>query len=99
MNILPTGITDEEVNILLNDLLDVHGYDFTNYSKASLKRRIAHLIAKDKFPSFAEFRYKLRNDEYYLLRFVEQVTVNVTEMFRDPSFYRTLRTSVLPQLA
>jgi len=99
MNTQPTGITDTEVNILLNDLLDVHGYDFTNYSMASLKRRITHLISKDKFPSFAEFRYRLRNDDNYLLRFVEQVTVNVTEMFRDPSFYKTLRVSVLPVLA
>ena len=95
----PTGIGDNEVTLLLNDLLDLYGYDFTNYSKASLKRRIANLVTKDKFPSFAEFRYRLRNDDNYLLRFVEQVTVNVTEMFRDPSFYKTLRTSVLPLLA
>ncbi len=94
-----TGIDEREINVLLNDLLEVYGYDFTNYSKASVKRRIDNLYSKDKFPSFAEFRYRLRNDENYLLRFVEQVTVNVTEMFRDPSFYKTLRTEVLPMLA
>lgn len=93
------SIGDWEIYTLLNDLLEVHGYDFTNYSKASIKRRIEHLFTKDKFPSFAEFRYRLRNDENYLLRFVEQVTVNVTEMFRDPLFYKTLRTQVLPMLA
>ena len=93
------SIDDREVNTLLNDLLEVHGYDFTNYSKASIKRRIEGLFTKDKFPSFAEFRYRLRNDENYLLRFVEQVTVNVTEMFRDPLFYKMLRMQVLPMLA
>jgi len=93
------SIGEAEIGILLNDLLEVYGYDFTNYSKASLRRRIENLYTKDKFPSFAEFRYKLRNDENYLLRFVEQVTVNVTEMFRDPSFYKTLRTDILPLLA
>ena len=93
------SIGDDEINILLNDLLDLYGYDFTNYSKASLRRRIENLFTKDKFPSFAEFRYRLRKDDTYLLRFVEQITVNVTEMFRDPPFYKTLRTNILPMLA
>lgn len=92
-------IKDEEVAILLNDLLEIYGYDFTDYSKASLKRRINRLFSLDKFPSFAEFRYRIRTDEDYLKRFVEEITVNVTEMFRDPSFYATLRKEVLPVLA
>jgi chemotaxis protein methyltransferase CheR len=90
---------DEEVDILLNDLLEVYGYDFTDYAKASLKRRMQRLYSLDKFPSFAEFRYRVRNDEVYLKRFIEEITVNVTEMFRDPSFYQVLRKEVLPKLA
>lgn len=92
-------VSDEEVEILLNDLFEVHGYDFTDYSRASIKRRINRLWAIDKFPSFAEFRYRLKFDEGYFKRFVEEITVNVTEMFRDPSFYKTLRTEILPVLA
>lgn len=92
-------IRDEEVEILLSDMLDIYGYDFNDYSKASLKRRIDRLFTLDKFPSFAEFRYRIKNDERYLKRFVEEITVNVTEMFRDPSFYETLRNEVLPVLA
>ena len=92
-------IKEEEVQILLTDLMDKYGYDFNDYSKASLKRRINRLFALDKFPSFAEFRYRVKNDEDYLKRFVEEITVNVTEMFRDPSFYAALRNEVLPVLA
>lgn len=91
-------IEDEDVELLLADLLDIYGYDFTSYSKASLKRRIVRLVSIDKFPSFAEFRYKVRTDENYLKRFVEEITVNVTEMFRDPSFYKSLRDDILPVL-
>ncbi len=91
-------ITDENVELLLADLLEVYGYDFTDYSRASLKRRINRLYSLDKFPSFAEFRYHLRSDATYLKRFVEQITVNVTEMFRDPGFYKALREEVLPNL-
>lgn len=90
---------DSDVDLLLNDLLDVYGYDFTDYSMASLKRRINRLFVLDKFPSFAEFRFRIKNDEDYLKRFVEEITVNVTEMFRDPSFYKALRTEVLPYLS
>jgi chemotaxis protein methyltransferase CheR len=92
-------IKEEEVDILLNDLLETYGYDFNDYSRASLKRRVNRLFMLDRFPSFAEFRYRIRSDESYLKRFVEEITVNVTEMFRDPSFYKALRTEVLPVLA
>jgi len=91
-------IEDEEIDLLLNDLFDIHGYDFTSYSKASLKRRIVRLYSLDKFPSFAELRYRVKTDGNYLKRFVEEITVNVTEMFRDPTFYQALRTDVLPIL-
>lgn len=92
-------ITDDQVEQLLTDALDLYGYDFTNYSKASVKRRINRLFTVDRFPSFAELRYRLRNDAAYLNHFVESISVNVTEMFRDPMFYLALRNVVLPQLA
>lgn len=92
-------LNEEELGLLLNDLMEVHGYDFTSYAKASLRRRVNRLMSLDKFPSFAEFRYKIKSDPSYLKRFVEEITVNVTEMFRDPSFYAILRTKILPQLA
>jgi chemotaxis protein methyltransferase CheR len=92
-------IRHEEVDVLLNDLFTRYGYDFTEYSKASLHRRVQRLFIQDRFPSFAEFRYRLRDDPQYFRRFVEEITVNVTEMLRDPSFYRALRTTLLPVLS
>lgn len=92
-------LKDEEVNILLNDLLEQYGYDFTDYSFASVKRRLQRVYINDRFPSFAEFRYKVKSDESYLTYLMEQITVNVTEMFRDPAFFQVLRNQVLPVLA
>jgi chemotaxis protein methyltransferase CheR len=91
-------ITDEQVEALISDVLEQYGYDFTGYSRASLKRRLVRLYSLDKHLSFAEFRYKIGSDSIYFRRFVEQITVNVTEMFRDPGFYRALREKVLPKL-
>lgn len=93
------GVTDEQLEMLVNDLLEVHGYDFSGYSRASLRRRVNRLLMLDSFPSFAEFRFKIRSDNDYLKRFVEEITVNVTEMFRDPSFYAALREKILPKIA
>jgi len=92
-------VTDEDVTELLGDLLELYGYDFTEYSRASIKRRINRLLILDRFPSIAEFRYRLISDQDYLRRIVEEITVNVTEMFRDPQFYKTIREDVLPVLA
>ncbi|RVU00366.1 protein-glutamate O-methyltransferase CheR [Mucilaginibacter limnophilus] len=92
-------VTDQQIEILLNDLLEKYGYDFTGYTRASLKRRINRLFSLDKFPSFAEFRFRLRTDERYFARFIEEITVNVTEMFRDAGFFKTLKEEVLPVLA
>ena len=90
--------SNEDVETLLSDALELYGYDFTGYSRASLKRRILRLYSLDKFVSFAEFRYRIRTDGSYFRRFIEQVTINVTEMFRDADFYKVLRTEVLPML-
>ena len=55
-------VRDEEVDLLLNDLVEIYGYDFSNYARASLRRRIARLMSLDRFPSFAELRYRVRSD-------------------------------------
>ncbi|MCK7559058.1 protein-glutamate O-methyltransferase CheR [Chitinophaga sedimenti] len=92
-------ISEEEVSILLNDVLELYGYDFTDYAHASINRRVNYLFKKDRFTSFAEFRHRIINDKTYVTRFVEEITVNVTEMFRDPFFYSALLKQVLPVLA
>lgn len=92
-------VHDREIEQLLQDVQETHGYDFTDYSKASIKRRINRLFVLDGFLAFADFRQRVRTDSGYFRRFVEEITVNVTEMFRDPSFYKVIREEVLPVLA
>ncbi|MEO5501848.1 MAG: protein-glutamate O-methyltransferase CheR [Ginsengibacter sp.] len=91
-------VTDEYIEDVLSDTMDIYGYDFSGYSRASIRRRIVRLYSMDNFTNFAAFRYQLRSDVKYFSRFLEQVTVNVTEMFRDPDFFQLLRSRVLPVL-
>lgn len=92
-------LSDEELEWLLNDVQEQFGYDFTRYSPASIKRRINRLFFLDKFDSLHSFRERIRNDPGYINRFIGEITVGVTEMFRDPFFYRLLRQKVIPVLA
>lgn len=94
----PSIIKDEEVEYLIKDVYDMYGYDFSEYSRASFKRRVNRICLIDRFTSFAELRYTILNDPEYLKRFIEEITVNVTEMFRDPLFFKALRDKILPQL-
>jgi chemotaxis protein methyltransferase CheR len=87
-------IQEEELEILLNDLFNLYGYDFTEYSKASMQRRVQRLFLVDKFPSFAEFRHRLHNDPQYFRRFVEEITVNVTEI--NPLVIEKARKGIFP---
>lgn len=92
-------IEDRELEVLINDIFEYHGFDFSGYSKASLKRRVARLYQLDGFRSFSDFLSKVRSEPHYFKRMVEEITVNVTEMFRDPHFYKVLREEILPILA
>ncbi|HVX26434.1 MAG TPA: protein-glutamate O-methyltransferase CheR [Parafilimonas sp.] len=92
-------IKDDEIDLLINVLAENYGYDFTNYARASLKRRINRLLTVDRLPSFAELFYRVKNDENYLTHVIEELTVNVTEMFRDPSVFKFIRENILPVLA
>ncbi|GGG66353.1 CheR family methyltransferase [Epilithonimonas arachidiradicis] len=94
----PGIVKDEEIEFLIKDVYELYGYDFSLYSRASFKRRVNRICLIDKFTSFAELRYTLVNDPDYLKHFIEEITVNVTEMFRDPYFFKTLREKILPQL-
>jgi len=93
------SILDEELQVLLNDLVDHYGYDFTGYSEASLIRRVDRFMAREHIPNLTVLRSLVTGDPDYFRHLVEEMTVNVTEMLRDPLFYKVIREEVIPVLA
>lgn len=91
-------INDREIELLINDVFEYYGLDFSGYSQASFKRRVDRLFQLDGFATFSDFLLRVRTDADYFKRMVEEITVNVTEMFRDPLFYKVLRNEILPVL-
>jgi chemotaxis protein methyltransferase CheR len=87
-----------EIELLLTGLARRFGYDFRNYSRASLTRRIRHATRNEGLTSISALQERLLHDEAATLRFVEALSVHTTGMFRDPDVYRSLRTQVIPLL-
>lgn len=92
------NITTPQLLELIDLVKRVHGFDFSQYTKASLKRRLARIMQFKKL-SFYDLKHVLVNDQQIFQDFLEEITVNVTEMFRDPSFYKSLNNHVLPYLS
>jgi chemotaxis protein methyltransferase CheR len=92
------GITPVEIDELVNLVKKIHGFDFSGYSKASLRRRIVRIMQLKRL-EFYDLKHMLVNDTAFFQHFLEEVTVNVTEMFRDPFFYKAINDQVLPYLS
>jgi chemotaxis protein methyltransferase CheR len=91
------GISDEELQALIFLIKKVYGFDFSNYTMASLKRRINRIMDLQKLDYF-NLSNHLINDTTYFDYFLTEVTVNVTEMFRDPPFFKSIKENVVPYL-
>ena len=94
---LPETITFNELEQLIHLVNQVHGFDFNDYSGASLKRRVTRLMQLQKLSLF-DLRTLLTNDAAFFELFLKEITVNVTEMFRDPDFYKSVKEQVIPYL-
>jgi chemotaxis protein methyltransferase CheR len=73
-----------------------YGYDFKDYAMSSFKRRIKRVVDLYKFKSVERLINILETNPDFFEEFISEITVNVTEMFRDPSFWRVLRDQIVP---
>lgn len=87
-----------EIKLLLEGIFRYYGFDFRNYALASLKRRIWNTIRSEQLTTVSALQDKLLHNPAYLNRFLLDVSVNVTAMFRDPTFYLSFRNKVVPML-
>ncbi|MBU8919751.1 protein-glutamate O-methyltransferase CheR [Bacillus sp. FJAT-29953] len=87
-----------EINLLLEGIYRLYGFDFRNYSAAFVKRRIEHRIRTEKLEGISDLQQKIFYDPLMMRRLFYDFSINVTEMFRDPSFFLAFRTKVVPIL-
>jgi len=87
-----------ELKVFLEAIFLKYGYDFRNYATASIKRRIRQRMNLTGLSHLAEMQHKVLYDRNFFHTLLLDLSVNVTEMFRDPSFYQALRKTVIPIL-
>jgi chemotaxis protein methyltransferase CheR len=91
-------IEDIEIRLLLEALYSRYHYDFRNYAMASIKRRLRQARNQLEFASISALQESLLHDPAMLPRILGYLTVQVSEMFRDPSYFRAIREKVVPHL-
>lgn len=92
-------ITAEEAAALMDIIFHLYGYDFSQYSTASFHRRLLRFMEDMRMLSAEHLIDSISKNKAVFENFLEKITVNVTEMFRDPEFYQVIKESVFPVIS
>lgn len=92
------SVEDLELALLLEGVYRRYGYDFREYAPSSLKRRVLRRVLEEGVATISALQDRVLHDADALERLVLDLSINVTSMFRDPSFFRALREKVVPVL-
>nr|WP_188998062.1 protein-glutamate O-methyltransferase CheR [Paenibacillus nasutitermitis] len=87
-----------EIELLLEGLYQLYGYDFRNYAFSSVRRRIWHRVNSERLSTITELTNKVLHNREVMTRLLSDLTIHVTEMFRDPAVFRSFREHVVPLL-
>jgi len=87
-----------EVRLFLQAIHDRYGYDLRDYSSPSIRRRVMGALAKSGLTHLGELQHRVLADPDMFASVLEDLTVRVSEMFRDPTFFQSFRTQVVPVL-
>ena len=87
-----------ELDLLLEAIYRLSGYDFREYNRASISRRVYNRMKITNTPTISRLQEKVIHEEGYLTQLLNDFSINVTEMFRNPSFFKALRTEIIPML-
>lgn len=93
--VAPSEITDAELVALMSAIKNRYGLDFTNYEKSSLKRGVSRLMLKHGMESLIELWYKILKDGTFFVEAIDDLLVNLTELFRNPEVWLRMRDDIL----
>lgn len=89
---------DIEVQLFIDALYMKYGYDFRNYSRAHMKRRIMNRVKLSNYKSISHLQHDVLRDKELFDKILPDFSINVTEMFRDPEFFQSIRKNIMPTL-
>lgn len=89
---------DLEVDLLLEAVYREYGFDFRQYARASIRRRLWKRVHVERLETISGLQEKVLHDSACMERLLLDLSINVTSMFRDPSFFASFRANVVPVL-
>lgn len=92
------AVVDIELRLLMEAIYLQYSHDFRDYAPASFKRRVMQAIGQMELHTVSALQEKILREPQLFTKLLGYLTVPVSEMFRDPSYYRALREHVLPVL-
>jgi chemotaxis protein methyltransferase CheR len=92
------GVEEVELALLLEGVFRLYGFDFRQYAPASLRRRVWRRVHAEGLSTISGLTDRLLHDPATMERLLLDLSINVTTMFRDPSFYIAFREQVVPLL-
>jgi chemotaxis protein methyltransferase CheR len=92
------NIESIELDLLLDAVFRLYGYDFRDYAKTSMRRRIANTMKKEEVNTISALQDRVLHDSRSWERFLDGISVNVSAMFRDPGFFLAFRQCAVPVL-
>ena len=100
VRLTPTGhaLEDLELRLLLEAVYQHYGYDFREYARGSLRRRVWRRVVEEGLETISALQDRLLHEPECFERLLVDLSVSVTAMFRDPSFFLALREKVVPLL-
>ena len=94
----PPSDIDIELKLLMEAIFLKYSYDFRNYTGASQKRRVRYALEQLGLPNVSALQERVLHDPTVFAQLLQYLTIPVSEMFRDPSYFLTLRQQVVPVL-
>jgi len=93
-----TELFDLELKVLLEAVYQRYHYDFRDYALASLRRRMRHAMSRFECPTMGALQHRLLHEPDTFAQAMQYFTVQVSEMFRDPPYFKVLREHAVPVL-
>jgi len=87
-----------EIELLLEAVYRLSGFDFRQYNRSSISRRIYNRMRVSNIPTISRVLEKAIHEEDFLEQLLNDFSINVTEMFRNPSFFKAFRKEIVPYL-
>jgi len=92
------SVFDIELRLLLEGILLQYQHDFRDYSQASLRRRVRQAMDRFQCATVSQLQDRILHEPGVFAQMLQFFTVQVSEMFRDPPYFRALREKVVPVL-